>query len=71
MTAQLRKGSFVTYPVRKLTISAVVRTMHRDGSVTVEARHVLDASKPHGISGGYLGYRYRMAREDLTPAECA
>lgn len=61
----MKKGKIVTYKVRKLLIEAIVRTMHRDGSVTVEARHELREGKPYGC---YMGYRYRMTRSDLALA---
>lgn len=63
-THSLRKGQSVVYRPRLLDfdVSAVVRTRHRDNTVTVEARHVLDDNgKPQS---GYLGYRYR------TPVDC-
>lgn len=61
----MKKGTFVTYQVRRLTVEAVVRAAHRDGTFTVEARHELRDGKPHGC---YLGYRYRMDRSDFRVA---
>lgn len=61
----MRKGQFVTYKVRKQTVRAVVRVVHRNGEVTVEARHVLRNGEPYGC---YLGYRYRMVPADLRAA---
>lgn len=61
----MKRGQAVTYKVRKLTIRAIVRTVHRDGDVTVEATHELRGGKPHGC---YMGYRYRMATADLRVA---
>jgi len=61
----MKPGTPVTYRPRYLDfdVSAVVRRQHRDGTVTVEARHVLDEhGKP---DSGYLGYRYRTPRETL------
>lgn len=66
--SKFRKHQFVTYEVRGRTISAIVRAVHRDGTVTVEARHELDQSG--NIRGCYLGYRYRYEANDLT-AEAA
>jgi hypothetical protein len=67
MSQTFHKGDFVTYALRlngPYRIQATVRTVHRDGSVTVEARHVLRSDgKPHGA---YLGYRYRMDPADLA-----
>ena len=62
---KIERGSFVRYRVRKMTIHAIVRACHRDGSVTVEARHVLKRGEPFGC---YLGYLYRMDRADLRAA---
>lgn len=62
----IRKHQFVTYTVRKQVISAIVRVVHRDGTATIEARHILDdESNP---SGSYLGFRYRMDISDLSEA---
>ena len=61
----LQKGQAVTYRVRKLAYGAVVRAVHRDGSVTIEATHQLRGGKPYGC---YLGYRYRLARSYLRVA---
>ena len=57
------RGEIVTYEANGLLIEAIVRTLHRDGSVTVEARWVLPARRQ---GGGYLGYRYRMKTSDLV-----
>lgn len=64
----MRPGTKVTYHqwgcARLAKILACVRCMHRDGSVTVEARFFLD---PQGeVSGTYLGYRYRLERALLS-----
>ena len=63
----IQKHDHVTY--RNWTgycvISAIVRTVHRDGTATVEARFVLDdQGQPQP---GYLGYRYRFDQDMLTP----
>jgi hypothetical protein len=60
--AMLRKGQMVTYRVRKSTVRAIVRTVHKNGMVTVEATHELRSGKPYGC---YMGYRYRMHPTDL------
>lgn len=66
----MKKGDFVLYSLpftnRMADVRAIVRTMHRDGTVTIEARHVLDKNgKPEG---GYLGYRYRVGANLLRSA---
>lgn len=61
----MKNGSLVTYTVHEQTVKAIVRASHRDGSVTVEARHELRNGEPHGC---YLGYRYRMDPRDLKAA---
>lgn len=65
MTTNLKPGTHVTYRPRHLdfNVSAIVRHVHRDGTVTVEARHILDDNgEPEG---GYLGYTYRFPKELL------
>lgn len=62
-----RRGQFVTYKAGHLTIRAIVRNVHRDGTSTVEARFVLNRD---GIPiSGYLGYRYRLANSLLRAAQ--
>ena len=61
----LIKGSSVVYRPRGLDfdVSAWVDRVHRDGTVTVTARHFLDEDgKPEG---GWLGYSYRTKAEHL------
>lgn len=58
----MTRNSSVYYNVPGGTVSAVVRTIHRDGSVTVEAFHFVKDGKPQG---GFLGYKYRMDRAAL------
>lgn len=60
---RFRKHQFVTYDVRGRTISAIVRCAHRDGTVTVEARHELD--ERGRIHGCYIGHRFRYDANDL------
>jgi hypothetical protein len=62
MSEQVKKGQMVVYQSGGHDISAIVRTAHRDGSATVEARHYLRDGK---WSGAYLGFRYRLAVSDL------
>lgn len=63
---KFKRHDFVTYKARGMTISAIVRRAHRDGTCTVEARFVFDES---GKSRpGYLGYRYRYDEGILQPA---
>lgn len=64
---KLRKGQFGTYSITRLggwKVRAMVLTVHRDGTITIEARHALDEKGK--IQGGYLGYRYRMKAENFT-----
>lgn len=61
MTPKLHQ--IVTYQANNDTIRAIVRRVHRDGTVTVEARHVLDR-KGRAV-GGYIGFRYRVRARDL------
>lgn len=60
----LNRGQSVTYMVGAQTVRAIVRTRHLDGTVTVEAAHELRGGEPFGA---YLGFRYRMDLNDLTP----
>lgn len=63
----MKKGDFVTYRcAADGQVRAIVRTVHRDGSVTVEARHHLN--REGNPDGGYLGYKYRLAQSILTVA---
>lgn len=65
---KVAKHQHVTYraPLVEVTISAIVRRVHRDGTVTVEARFVLD--KDGNATGGYLNHRYRISAKLLSPA---
>lgn len=65
------RGQFVTYitnirhPYGR--VRAIVRRAHKDGTVTIESCHALDANgQPHC---GYLGFRYRVAADVLSPVE--
>ncbi|WP_050400384.1 hypothetical protein [Bradyrhizobium embrapense] len=67
-TATIKKRDHVTYVCSAgVTVTAIVRTAHRDGTATVEARHMLDSAG--NIRGCYLGYRYRFDASDLTRVE--
>jgi hypothetical protein len=66
---KFERGTFVTYHAagnaadRNIVVEGIIRSIHGDGSYTVEARHLLDdtgARKP-----GYLGFRYRIWETDL------
>lgn len=65
----LRKHQHVTYyaPAANVQLSAIVRRVHTDATVTIEARHVLD-DRGGIASPTYLGLRYRVPVEDLKPA---
>ena len=62
----LKRGDHITYSpgqTGKVRVRGMVRRLHRDGSVTVEARFFLD---PDGKDvPGYLGYEYRMDPDHL------
>lgn len=64
----MRPGTKVTYHnwgcTRFGKILANVCRVHRDGTVTVEARFSLDFEGE--ITGTYLGYRYRLERALLS-----
>lgn len=61
----MKKGTMVKYRAGEKEVLAIVRTAHRDGSCTVEARYFLEGGKQ---VGGYLGYRYRQSRHRLLAA---
>jgi len=52
------KGEQVKYETGGITIRAIVRARHRDGTATVEAQHIIDDKT--GMSPSYLGYKYRL-----------
>lgn len=68
MATAIRKGAHLTYVCNAgVTVTAIARRVHRDDTVTVEARHTLDETgKPRGC---YLGFRYRLDAGDLTRVE--
>lgn len=61
---QWKKGSLCAYETGGLRlVEAIVLTAHRGGDFTVEARFFIDR---HGrAKSPYLGYRYRLRREEL------
>lgn len=63
MADKLKKGDTVFYTARADTVRAVVVRVHRDGSVTVEAKFAVDAAGKD--RAGYLGFHYRPERADL------
>lgn len=57
------KDEAVKYTTNGQVVRAIVRTVHRDGTRTVEAQHFLDEE---GRSRGpYLGFKYRLNLADL------
>lgn len=68
----MKRGDHITYSpgqTGKVRVRGIVRRIHRDGTVTVEARFFLD---PDGKDvPGYLGYTYRMDPEHLKPWRAA
>lgn len=66
---EVRKGQRVRYSVwhdPAITVNAIVRRAHRDGTATVEAQFFVRDGKEQP---GYLGYRYRLYAGDLTERE--
>lgn len=62
-TKTLRNGDPITYRPRFLDfdVSAKVERVHKDGTVTVQARFLLsDDGEPEGC---FLGYTYRIGME--------
>lgn len=58
-----KKGDTVFYKTGADTVRASVKTVHRDGSVTVMALFYHRDGK--GVPG-YLGFTYRMDADDLV-----
>jgi len=54
----MKKGDKVAYTVRSGSYSAYVRTMHRDGSVTVEVWFMLDDNGKE--RGPFQGMKFRL-----------
>lgn len=54
----MKKGDKVVYTVRSSNYSAYVRTMHRDGSVTVQVWLMLDNNGNE--HGPFQGMRFRL-----------
>lgn len=63
------RGTFVTYHAagnaadRNIVVEGIIRSIHGDGSYTVEARHLLDDAGNR--RPGYLGFKYRIEETDL------
>lgn len=69
MARRFRNGQHVEYSLPHspdVVVEAIVRAVHGDGTVTVEARFCRD--KQGDRSGGYLGYRYRYSARTLRDA---
>lgn len=61
----MRKHDIITYTTSiGMRVQAIVRRMHRDGTVTIEERFVLHGGKPVGT---YLGHRRRIDQQRLRP----
>lgn len=61
----MKKGDLVTHGVwwsRTQRVEAIVRAVHRDGSVTVEDRFTLDAAGNR--RGCYINNKQRIAADD-------
>ena len=59
---RLKRGDLVTYRAITMTFSAIVRHVHRDGSITVEALHELRNGTPIGC---YIGERVRLEAKEV------
>lgn len=66
---EFKKGSIVQYrDGGDRHIQAIVRTVHKDGTYTVEAQFSL--TRDGRREGQYLGYCWRLSRDELgTPQE--
>lgn len=65
---QFERGDFVLYRSACSTpVEGIIRSVHRDGTYTVEARHTLDRNGRR--TPGYLGYRYLIEGADLLPRD--
>lgn len=58
------KGDTVFYTTNSATVRASVQTIHRDDSVTVEAKFFHDPLTGKDLPG-YLGFKLRLNAEDL------
>lgn len=57
----LRRGDFVTYAVPDVPgtrVESLVKTVHHNGEVTIQARFILNADGTR--RPGFLGYTYRV-----------
>lgn len=60
----LRRGDTVTYTLKPgLDVESLVKTVHHDGSVTIQARFFYEAGQRRP---GFLGYHYRVDSKVLT-----
>lgn len=67
-TPKFERGDFVLYRSACSTpVEGIIRSVHRDGTYTVEARHTLDRNGRR--TPGYLGYRYLIEGADLLPRD--
>ncbi len=69
----MKRGDHVRYEVRGTWRTAIVRRLHRDGSVSIEPRFILDGRdgnvRPElGYQGGFL---VRLNRADVHPSQLA
>lgn len=62
-TAKYKKGDTVFYKTGADTVRASVKTVHRDGSVTITALFYQRDGKD---APGCLGFTYRMDAADLV-----
>lgn len=63
--ATFKRHDTVCYGTGDSKVRAMVTRVHRDGSVTVQARFFV---RPDGTDlPGFLGYKYRMDAGDLRP----
>lgn len=60
----MQRNALVRYTVREHEVEAIVRTIHRDGSVTVEPRFFVRDGKR---TPGYIGGKVRLEAADCRP----
>lgn len=59
----MKRNEWVTYTSGRYTYKAIVRTVHKDGTMTVEAFYPIDESGK--AAGAFIGYKLRLDRRDL------